>query len=99
MNRLPVRDLRLRAHRDVRDVILRHVDVDTQFPRLRHHEQRRTAAGASVDQRADIGGACGDKPIERGEDALILFEHAQAVEIGLRAARTKPCLLEASAAR
>ena len=41
---------------------------------------------AGVDQRADVGGARGDKAIERRDDALVLFEHPQAVEVGLRGA-------------
>ena len=91
-------EIGLGADSDIRHVILRHVDVDPQLAGLGNDEQRRSAA-VGIDQRAEIGVARGDKAVERRGDALVFFQDAKPVEIGLRRSAPVPSLLAASAAR
>ena len=80
-------------------VVLRHVDIDAQLGGVGDDEHRRPAAAAGIDQRADVGGARGDQPVERRDDALVFLKHSQAVEIGLGGLDGRPCLLARSAVR
>ncbi|MNL15338.1 hypothetical protein D3C87_1363190 [compost metagenome] len=77
-------DLRAAAEFDLRRIGLRHLHIDPQATDLGHCEQLLSAtAVASVDQRADIGGACGDHPVKRRDQALKTLGRGQSFNVGL----------------
>ena len=74
---------RHRSGFDERRVRLRHGNVESQSPRIRHHEQSRPRRTTRIDQRTNIGVARCHDAVEWRHDAFELRHALQALDVGL----------------